>query len=104
MAVGIAFVAGWVPYAIRLHRSPRFERTFDRCFPAAFYLSAAGFAALHAFNFGADEPSFALALLVLPQFVSGLIYGYARMRYGMWANVGLHSANNAAIFLADRVI
>ena len=32
---------------------------------------------------------------VVPQTIAGLIFGFARVRYGMWANIALHGLSNA---------
>jgi len=72
---------------------PLFYRRF---FPAAFWFSCIAFAFGHLFNFIGDmRPLF--IWMVLPQFVGGTIFAFARLRYGMWANISLHTAYNAAI-------
>ncbi|HCY02168.1 MAG TPA: hypothetical protein DHU71_04190, partial [Erythrobacter sp.] len=69
---------------------------FRRLFPALFWLSTLGFSLVHLTNFPADQLATALPL-VLPQFVTGTILGYARVHYGLWASVLLHMLHNGAI-------
>ena len=64
--------------------------------PALFWLSTLGFSLVHLTNFPADQLATALPL-VLPQFVTGTILGYARVHYGLWASVLLHMLHNGAI-------
>ena len=71
---------------------------FARFFPAFFYLQAIAFAASHFGNYPLDRPLL-LVPFVLPQLIAGLIFGFARVRYGMWANLALHIGNNA-LFLS----
>ena len=66
---------------------------FARVFPLFFWLSTAGFACIHLFNF--DEGTFYVLLpLVLPQFLTGSILGYLRVHYGLWAAMLLHALHN----------
>lgn len=67
---------------------------FARFFPAIFYLQAIAFAASHFSNYPLDRPLL-LIPFVLPQLVAGLVFGFARVRFGMWANLFLHAASNA---------
>jgi hypothetical protein len=67
---------------------------FARFFPIIFYLQAVAFAASHFGNYPLDRPVL-LVPFVLPQLVAGLIFGFARVRYGMWANLTLHASSNA---------
>jgi membrane protease YdiL (CAAX protease family) len=68
---------------------------FAALFPLFYWLSAIGFAAAHLLNFGAGNLAMLLPL-VLPQFVLALILGFARVNYGLWASILLHSLHNAA--------
>ena len=71
-----------------------FERRF-----AWFYLgSALLFGLAHMSNYPLDRP-WLLLPFVLPQAFAGLLFGFARVRHGMWANFTLHAGSNA-LFLA----
>jgi len=48
---------------------------------------------VHVFNYAGDNPA-TLLPFVLPQLVGGLIWGYARIRYGWWSNILMHMAYN----------
>ena len=69
---------------------------FTRAFPLFFWLSTASFALVHLLNY--SEGSLATLLpLVLPQFIAGSIFGYARVTYGLWASMLLHVLHNGAL-------
>ncbi|GAA0475157.1 hypothetical protein GCM10009096_16000 [Parasphingorhabdus litoris] len=66
---------------------------YVRIFPVVFWVQALLFGSVHVFNYAGDNPA-ALLPFVLPQTVGGLIWGYARIRYGWWANIAMHMAYN----------
>jgi membrane protease YdiL (CAAX protease family) len=66
---------------------------YIRIFPLVFWSQALLFGSVHVFNYAGDNPA-ALLPLVLPQTVGGLIWGYARIRYGWWSNMAMHMAYN----------
>jgi len=70
--------------------SPRYRALF----PLAFWLSVSAFATAHLANYVGPMGKFAL-LWVTPQFVGATFFGYARVRFGMWANISLHAAHNS---------
>jgi membrane protease YdiL (CAAX protease family) len=58
-----------------------------------YLLSAVAFASIHLTNF--TEGNAALLLpLTLPQFLLGLILGYVRVMFGLWASVLMHAMHN----------
>jgi membrane protease YdiL (CAAX protease family) len=58
-----------------------------------YLLSALAFASIHLTNF--TEGNAALLLpLTLPQFLLGLILGYVRVMFGLWASVLMHAVHN----------
>jgi membrane protease YdiL (CAAX protease family) len=67
---------------------------FARHFRWFYLLSAFAFAGVHLTNFTEGTALFLLPL-TLPQFVLGLILGFVRVQYGMWANMLLHAAHNS---------
>ena len=67
---------------------------FARHFPALFYASAAVFSLAHLSNYDLSRP-LVLIPFVIPQFVAALLFGFARVKFGMWANIALHSLSNA---------
>lgn len=96
----VAVLALWVGLgAFIFSRSQqRVVERLQSIFPAAFWASTALFAGAHLMNYGIHAPPVAV-LLILPQFIGGTILGYARVRYGMWANIGIHASLNAAVVL-----
>jgi len=73
------------------------ERTgalIDRIFPYIFYSSAMIFGYVHFSNFSGDMQWYWIPLLIIPQFMMGLVMGYARLRFGMYSNIMLHAVNN----------
>lgn len=78
-----------------VHQPPRW---FHAAFPAIFWLQALGFAGAHLWNYG-EVTSPLMLVMVLPQLISGLSYSYARVRFGWWAAVLLHSAHNTSLIM-----
>lgn len=67
-----------------------------------FYLSAIIFGLGHVYNFNLNV-NFELAVpIMIPFTFSGFIYGFAGMKYGMWANIFLHMSSNVLIFLLGK--
>lgn len=66
---------------------------FQRHFTGFYWLSAIAFALAHLVNFAEGAGAFTL-ILVLPQFVLGLILGYLRVTVGLWASIALHALHN----------
>lgn len=82
-------------FAIVLRKRPAWG-WFQRFFALFFWLSTIAFALVHIFNY--TEGSFlALLPLVLPQFVAGSIFGYARVNYGLWSAMLLHILHNGTL-------
>ncbi len=68
--------------------------SYRRLFPYAFWISSGLFGFMHVFNY--DDPMrLAVLLMVIPQFTGGMILGYVRVHYGMWANITQHAVFNA---------
>lgn len=66
---------------------------YIRIFPLVFWTQALLFGFVHVFNYAGDNPA-ALLPFILPQLVGGLIWGYARIRYGWWSSIVMHMAYN----------
>lgn len=75
-------------------------RRWRRAFPYVFHLASLAFALLHLMNFqGAVTSLVLLPLLVLPQWITGLVLGWLRVRAGIGAAIALHSLFNAGPIL-----
>ncbi|WP_114229109.1 MULTISPECIES: CPBP family glutamic-type intramembrane protease [Sphingomonas] len=97
LAIGVAAALLVVGALLVWHAETSVPRWFARYFPAIFYLQAVAFAGSHFGNYPLDR-LWLLVPFVLPQLLAGLIFGFARVRYGMWANILLHASSNA-VFL-----
>ena len=69
---------------------------FARHFAWFYFASALLFAAAHLMNY-ADGMTLALLPLVVPQLIAGLIFGYARVTYGLWSDMLLHMMHNGLL-------
>ena len=84
---------------LRTEAAERVKAKWDRFYRWFFYLNAAAFALFHIMNFQAiDLPWWIVPLIVLPQFIAGLYFGYIRVKNGnmLWS-VGLHALHNAIL-------
>lgn len=90
--VGLA-LAGFALWYFR-DRGP--WRWFAAIFPVILFLSALGFASVHLANYE-EEISPLLWLLVLPQFILGLICAYVRVTFGLWSAILVHALHNGTI-------
>ncbi len=77
----------------------KLDRLIGRFFPIVFWFTASIFGLIHLSNFSAEDAGFLAFLKVLPQTVSGFVFGYSRMRFGFLTCVGLHSAHNGILLL-----
>ncbi|WP_379548853.1 type II CAAX prenyl endopeptidase Rce1 family protein [Qipengyuania sp. DSG2-2] len=77
-------------------RSPM--RWFARGFPGIFWLVTLAFALVHLTNYQ-EGALYVLLPLVLPQFIAGTLFGYARVQYGLWAAILLHAMHNGTAVL-----
>jgi len=80
--------------------APLSENRLRKIFPFVFYLTAALFGFAHVSNYEID-PSlwYMFPVLVLPQLLLGLMLGFVRLRYGLWAAILMHAMNNFLPFM-----
>jgi membrane protease YdiL (CAAX protease family) len=96
VALGLAW---WSASRLRPHRY-RWRRAYSRHFGWVFHLSVLAFAGLHLKNFTLSGSSdWLLPLMVLPQWVTGLVLTWMRIRRGIGASVALHAVFNAGPLL-----
>jgi membrane protease YdiL (CAAX protease family) len=69
--------------------SPMLTTHFSRLF----WFSAVSFGLIHLTNYEYDNYWLVIPY-VLPQFLAGAIWGYARIYYGLWASILLHATSN----------
>lgn len=72
-------------------------RLFNQHFKTVFWLFTIVFAAIHLTNFGASIPIYLAPLMVLPQFILGLMLGYIRVGWGFWYSVLFHAVHNGIL-------
>ena len=104
LAGTIALVCWWMQRPSASTRSAvlslRFRRQYRRHFFWVLHLSCLAFAAIHLANFShVSTPLWAMPLLVLPQWLTGLALAWIRVRRGFGAAVGLHAVFNAGPLL-----
>ena len=92
----VVLLLGWVGIAIYvgIRAGNEVPTWFARGFPWLFYGSALLFGLAHMTNYELKQPLM-LVPFVVPQFMAALIFGFARVRFGMWANIALHGTSNA---------
>jgi membrane protease YdiL (CAAX protease family) len=69
---------------------------FVRHFVWFYFASALVFAGAHLMNY-TDGITLALLPLVVPQLIAGLIFGYARITFGLWSDMLLHMMHNGLL-------
>lgn len=88
--------SGWAALVLGKHWPKKWYRAYVRHFAWFFYGSTLLFASLHLYNFKFGQISFwVLPLLILPQFVTGLVLAWLRVRRGIGASIILHAVFNA---------
>lgn len=69
-------------------------------FPWVFHAASVAFAAVHLYNFNLHQtPLWLLPLLVLPQWLTGMVLGWLRVRKGIGASMLLHGLFNGGPLL-----
>lgn len=95
VAAAIGAVILLAPLALWVLRRRPPAAIFARHFRWIFYLGALAFAAIHLLNYDGG----ASAILIVPQLIAGLIFGYSRIINGLWSSILLHVLHNG-VFLA----
>jgi len=76
------------------------RKTYRHAFPWVFYVTTTLFALLHLMNFSLHQtPLWLWPLLVLPQWCTGLVLGWLRVRRGIGAAILLHAIFNGGPLL-----
>jgi membrane protease YdiL (CAAX protease family) len=86
---------------IRERRGRRYADFFNRYVGWYYYLGALFFALAHLGNYAQQPPLWAMILLVLPQLIGGLTYGYLRIRLGFWYGMLGHILTNLLFTFGD---
>jgi len=88
---------------VRERRGQRYTDFFDRYAGWYYYLGALLFALAHLGNYAQQPPVWAMLILVLPQLIGGLTFGYLRIRLGFWYGVLAHMLTNLLFTLGDMM-
>ncbi|MGB6008131.1 type II CAAX prenyl endopeptidase Rce1 family protein [Castellaniella sp.] len=104
VAVLLALAPLWYPASHRWHTgwaaSWRWRRRMSQAYPVLFHAAALAFAAVHLYNFRMTSMNLVLLpLLVLPQWVTGLVLGWTRVKRGIGASMALHAMFNGGPLL-----
>lgn len=99
VALLLALAPLWYPADYRWHwgwnASWRWRKRVSRAYPWLFHAAALAFAAVHLYNFRLASLNLVLlSLLVLPQWVTGLVLGWTRVKRGIGASMALHAIFN----------
>jgi len=86
---------------MRERRGHRYADFFNRYVGWYYYLCALFFALAHLGNYAQQPPLWAVLLLVLPQLIGGLTYGYLRIRLGFWYGMLGHMLTNLLLTFGD---
>lgn len=98
-------VACWLPQLLGMAyaRRPlpwRYRLRYRRAFPVLFHVASLLFAGVHLYNFNLHHtPLWLLPLLVLPQWLTGLVLGWLRVKRGIGASMLLHAIFNGGPLL-----
>lgn len=104
LRVGVSLTVCTTLYLVfRLRQVSKFLcAVWERHFRWIFYVTCAAFALVHLFNFELNIVHVVLMpLITLPQIVSGIIYGYARVTLGFQYALLAHIANNLLFVLSS---
>lgn len=86
---------------VRERRGQRYADFFNRYVGWYYYLGTLLFALAHLGNYAQQPPLWAVPLLVLPQLIGGLTYGYLRIRLGFWYGMLGHILTNLLFTFGD---
>ena len=90
--VGLAIVLLLI---MKLNQRQKLDSFSKRYYPFFFYMAALFFAFAHIFNYELEFDQLWMGpFLVLPQLILGLMLGYVRVKYGLWASMMAHAMNN----------
>ncbi len=95
----------WIPYLLGMaytRRSMpwRYRLAYRRWFPWVFHLASLLFAGVHLYNFNLHQtPLWLMPLLVLPQWLTGLVLSWLRIKRGIGASMLLHAIFNGGPLL-----
>lgn len=105
LLVGAILALCWLPYLLGLSYARRslpwrYRLKYRRWFPWIFHSAALLFAGVHLYNFNLHQtPLWLMPLLVLPQWLTGLVLSWLRVMRGIGASMLLHAIFNGGPLL-----
>lgn len=109
LVAGILLIC-WLPHLVGPSYARRplpwhYRLVFRRAFPWIFHAASLMFAAVHLYNFQLHStPWWLLPLLVLPQWLTGLVLGWLRVKRGIGASMLLHGMFNGGPLLVVWIL
>lgn len=101
MISGIVVIAAAILYLTRyvaVRKTPgAVDAAARTVFPYAFWGSCLAFGLMHLANYEGGDMGLLLPLVVLPQFLIGVILAFIRMRHGLLCAIGFHAAYNISV-------
>jgi hypothetical protein len=95
-----SFILGAIVYFISSFKMQLISKIWVNNFKYVLYFSIFSFGFLHYKNFNISSINFFfLPVIVLPQFISAIIYSYIRVNYNFWYAVAFHCLNNIIIII-----
>jgi len=73
------------------------ETAAQKVFPYAFWGSCIAFGLMHLANYQGGDMGLLMPLIVLPQFLIGIVLGFVRMRYGLMCAMVFHGSYNLSV-------
>lgn len=110
LLLGAFLTLCWLPYGAGWPMARRplpwsWRRRQVDFFPWTFHLASLAFSAVHLYNFNLGQtPLWLLPLLVLPQWVTGMVLGWLRVRAGIGAAILLHAIFNGGPLLLVWIV
>jgi membrane protease YdiL (CAAX protease family) len=107
IGVGLVVLLAVILYLF-LRGDGQLDAFTNKYFIYFFYAAALLFAFAHVFNYELrPDQKWMTPILVLPQMILGLMLGYLRIKYGLWAAIMAHAMNNmiptlALIFMPEE--
>ncbi len=108
--LALALLLCWQPYMRRPPSAIKplpwaWRQQYLRVFPWVVHLSCIAFAAVHLNNFSLNQmPYWLMPLLVLPQWLTGLVLAWLRVRRGIGASILLHGIFNGGPLLIVWIV
>lgn len=100
LRIAIALFAGIICFIVANRQSQALQHFWQHNFRWIFYFSCVLFALVHISSYGTTLANLLLLpVITLPQLLTGICYGYGRIKLGFVYGVGLHALSNTCMVL-----